>query len=234
MNRRMTLSIAILLTLAGCIGRSDRRPRGAQRPVVSRPSRPTMPAVAPRRADPVALKQCLGKLDRIVARYALLPDRTFTQSCDALGAVQLRDIGLPTMNLGAMTCGLANAFVMWVQNDLQGPAQEYLHGRIVKIESMGTYACRNIAGSASNKLSEHAHANAVDIGGFVLEDGRRVTVREAWTAGGDDAAFLRVVRESACRRFGTVLSPDYNAAHFDHLHFDMAGRFDMGGRGFCR
>jgi hypothetical protein len=218
MNCRLTLSLAILLTLAGCVGRSDRRPRGAQRP--------SKPAVVVRGNDPAALKQCLGKLDRLVARYALLPDRNFGNSCDALGAVQLRDIGTPTSNLGAMTCGLANAFVTWVQNDLQGPAQEYLHSRVVKIESMGTYACRNIG--ASGKRSEHAHANAVDVGGFVLADGRRVTVREAWTAGGDDAAFLRAVRASACRRFGIVLSPDYNSAHFDHLHFDM------GGKGFCR
>ena len=30
------------------------------------------------------------------------------------------------------------------------------------------------------------------------------------------------VRDKACRSFGSVLSPDYNAAHADHLHLDMA------------
>jgi len=31
--------------------------------------------------------------------------------------------------------------------------------------------------------------------------------------------------------FGTVLSPDYNPAHADHLHFDQASR---GSGGMCR
>ena len=35
-------------------------------------------------------------------------------------------------------------------------------------------------------------------------------------------AFLRRIRDGACGLFGTVLSPDYNAPHADHLHMDMA------------
>nr|WP_328730168.1 extensin family protein [Falsiroseomonas algicola] len=29
------------------------------------------------------------------------------------------------------------------------------------------------------------------------------------------------MRDGACRWFRAVLSPDYNAAHADHFHFDM-------------
>jgi hypothetical protein len=32
--------------------------------------------------------------------------------------------------------------------------------------------------------------------------------------------FLKAVHASACRRFGTVLSPDYNEAHRNHLHLE--------------
>ena len=45
-----------------------------------------------------------------------------------------------------------------------------------------------------------------------------------WTGGSEEAAFLRRARDEACEVFGTVLSPDYNAAHADHLHFDQAAR----------
>ncbi|MDP1909506.1 MAG: extensin family protein, partial [Hyphomicrobium sp.] len=38
------------------------------------------------------------------------------------------------------------------------------------------------------------------------------------------------VRDGACRLFSTTLSPDYNAAHADHLHFDQASRGAVGGR----
>ena len=194
---------------------------------VERPERPRQrPTSTTRIADPVALRMCVAKLDRVVARYALLPDRTFSPGCTAIGAVQLRDIGTPVANLGAMTCPLAYAFTQWVQSDLQVPAIGEFGCAVVKVETFGTYSCRTIAGSA--RLSEHAQANAVDVSAFVLADGRRISVLGGWS--GDERAgrFLRAVRAAACRRFNTVLSPDYNADHRDHLHFDM-------GRGpFCR
>ncbi len=191
-------------------------------PTVKRPfiAKPT------RHADPAVLRQCIGRLDRIVARYSLLPDRTFGAQCDALGAVQLVDIGTPVTGITAMTCGLGEAFTRWVQGDLQGPAQAFFKSRVIKVESMGTYSCRNIAGTG--RLSEHAHANAVDISAFVLADGRRVSVKDWWFSDGEAAQFLRAVRDAGCRRFVTVLSPDYNVAHHDHLHFDL------GGKPFCR
>ncbi len=187
------------------------------------------PQVQPvRGADPVALRQCIAKMDVIVARYALLPDRTFGGGCSALGSVQLRDIGTPVTNLGAMTCGLGYAFTVWVQSDLQVPAMGEFGSPVARVETMGTYNCRNINGAAGGSLSEHATANAVDVAAFVLKDGRRISVLNGWSGDEREARFLRSVRASACRRFNTVLSPDYNAAHHDHFHFDM-------GRGpFCR
>ena len=176
--------------------------------------------------DAAALKVCVGKLDRVVARYALLPDQTFSGGCSALGAVQLRDIGVPVTGITAMTCPLAFAFTQWVQSDLQVPAMGEFGSAVVKVETMGTYSCRPIAGTG--RLSEHGSANAVDVAAFVLADGRRVSVLNGWSGDEREARFLKSVRASACRRFNTVLSPDYNADHRDHFHFDM-------GRGpFCR
>jgi hypothetical protein len=37
------------------------------------------------------------------------------------------------------------------------------------------------------------------------------------------------LHEDACRRFGTVLGPDANAAHKNHFHLDMKKRR----KGFC-
>lgn len=64
------------------------------------------------------------------------------------------------------------------------------------------------------------YAEALDIAGFVLEDGQRIRVLKDWPEAGERAAFLREVRSGACRFFDGVLSPDYNAAHRDHFHFD--------------
>jgi hypothetical protein len=207
-------ALLLPLALSACISGPTYR-----RPPVQQPVRGT---------DPAALRQCIARLDTIVARYALLPDRRFGGACSALGSVQLRDIGTPVTNLGAMTCGLGYAFTVWVQSDLQVPAMGEFGSPVVKVETFGTYSCRNVNGAATGRLSEHAFANAVDVAAFVLKDGRRISVAGGWNGDEREARFLRSVRASACRRFNTVLSPDYNEAHRDHLHFDM-------GRGpFCR
>ena len=58
---------------------------------------------------------------------------------------------------------------------------------------------------------------------------RRIAVKGDWNGGTPgERAFLRVVRDSACKRFGTVLSPEYDAAHADHLHLEV------GDNSFCR
>ena len=36
--------------------------------------------------------------------------------------------------------------------------------------------------------------------------------------------FVRKVHDDACNIFGTVLGPDANEAHKDHLHLDMKAR----------
>ena len=92
---------------------------------------------------------------------------------------------------------------------------------------MGSYACRNVAGS--NRRSAHSRAEAIDVSGFGLEDGRRITLTEDWDDGTPaEREFLRVVHRSACKRFGTVLGPEYNSAHADHL------RLEGTGSEFCR
>jgi len=108
-------------------------------------------------------------------------------------------------------------------------ARQILGSPLARIETMGSYACRNVAGTG--RRSAHATANAIDVSGFVLADGRRISVLHGWNGGtAAEREFLRVVHTSACRRFGTVLGPDYNAAHRDHFHFEPGHN----GRAFCR
>lgn len=181
-----------------------------------------------------AFQQCTSELLRAGVQFRPLPDQRFGGGCSALGAVQLRDIGVPVANLGAMRCGLAAKFAAWVREDVAAAARDQFGSQLVRIESFGSYACRNVVGaggasSAAGRLSGHAIANAVDVGGFVLADGRRINVLGGWTSPDPAVAdFLRTIRRAACRRFGTVLSPDYNAAHANHLHLEDDGA------GFCR
>ena len=91
---------------------------------------------------------------------------------------------------------------------------------IARIEHYGTYACRNIYGQAAGRVSEHAHANALDVAAFRTAAGERIAVVSDFRDEGPRGRFLRRVRDEACPWFRGVLSPDYNAAHRDHLHLD--------------
>jgi hypothetical protein len=221
MARRIFVLILPLL-LAGCLfgGARDKRPPTL--PMGSRPVTLVTPTSRETRA-------CFADLSREDVRYSPLPDRDYGGGCQVIGAVQLIDIGVPVTGLKAMRCGLAREFTAWVSYAVAPAARQMLRSDVVRVESMGTYACRGVVGAAAGKLSGHGIANAVDVSGFVLKDGRHVTVERDWNGtDADTRAFLRMIRASACKRFGTVLSPDYNAAHYNHLHLEDDHK------GFCR
>lgn len=133
----------------------------------------------------------------------------------------------------APSCPVAAALKLWEWHVVQPQAQRLLGQPVARIEHFGSYSCRRLYGRSSGDFSEHATADAIDIAAFVLKDGRRISIVGAWTGKGEDAAFLRAVRDGACDLFSTVLSPDYNAAHRDHLHLDQAERGEKGWRA-CR
>ena len=152
-----------------------------------------------------------------------VPDRN-EGACGYRNAVELTQSVHPYSQTVIANCGLAAGLVLWERDVVTPAAQRYLGQDVARIEVAGsTYQCRPIAGRRDRRLSEHAHANAIDIGGFKLADGRTVTVERGWRGTQAERNFLRAVRNGACRHFVTVLSPDYNRAHRDHLHFDMGG-----------
>lgn len=145
----------------------------------------------------------------------------------ALAAPAHLDVALRPAGAQA-TCSIDAGLAWWLRQGVQPAAQEIFGQAVVRIEHLGTANCRRIGGGDKGNWSEHARGNAIDIAAFVLADGRRVSVLRDWKASGpsgeEASAFLHMVRDSACTSFSTVLSPDYNAAHADHLHLDQASR----------
>jgi hypothetical protein len=207
---RRGTALAALAMLCGCIPRAEhaRAPRPATRPLADRGSADTL--------------QCHIDLAREHIRFRRLPDQHFAGGCSALGAVQLVDMGTPATGLRAMTCPVARQFARWSRESLQSAADQWLHTSVVRIETFGTYACRTRNSQPGERLSQHAFANAVDVAGFLLADGRRVTVEQGWR-GSDERVrrFLRQIHQGGCRRFNIGLSPDSDSYHYNHLHFDM-------------
>ena len=131
------------------------------------------------------------------------------------------------------SCPVAAALALFERDVLQPAALRHFGERVASVDHAGSYSCRRLYGRSTGPFSEHATADAFDILGFRLADERRISVLEDWHSRGPEAAFLRDVRDGACRLFATVLSPDYNAAHANHLHLDQAKRGEIGWRG-CR
>ena len=95
--------------------------------------------------------------------------------------------------------------------------------RLEAVSVADAYSCRNRNRAAGGKLSEHAFGRAIDIGGFRLCDGTTVTVGDGWTSP-RWSPVLRRIHDAGCGPFGTVLGPDANPLHADHLHLDSARR----------
>lgn len=167
---------------------------------------------------------CEALLRQSGIRFRTLPPRLAPADCaipdgitwSTAGAREIRY----TPGAAPLACPLAVALAAWEWNVVQPAAVAFLGSPVVAIDHYGSYACRHIYGRATGSWSQHAHARAIDIAGFRLADGRRITVAKDWTSTAPSARFLHRVRDGACRVFATTLSPDYNAAHRDHLHLD--------------
>lgn len=149
-------------------------------------------------------------------------DNPLRNGCGWHNAVRVSATGGADLSLGTVTCEMAAALALWVEHDVQRLALEHLGSPVARIEHMGGYACRNIIGSKmwSGFRSQHARANAIDISGFRLKDGRTIRVLRQWAGDTDESRFLRAAHRAACRYFRVALGPDFNEAHRDHFHFD--------------
>ena len=183
-----------------------------------------------------ATDACLRLLRDAGVRVERAQDRDDGGFCVVRGAVRITGgavTPLAPANV-VMQCPLAVRYVLWDRQVLQPTAREEMGAAPARVRNLGSYACRRIYGAQDEaaRPSEHARANALDVAGVTLTDGRSISVQADWDgegpAGMAGSRLLHRVRDGACGVFSTTLSPDYNAAHADHLHLDGAKR------GVCR
>ena len=151
-----------------------------------------------------------------------IADVSEDRGCGVANGVRLATAGGARLALGRVTCETAAALALWMEHEVQPNAVRMLGTRVASVTHFGSYACRNIKGSPwlGAIRSEHATANAVDITGFVLADGRTVSILRDWPRDGAEARFLHAAHRGACRYFRGVLGPRYNDLHKDHFHLD--------------
>jgi len=170
---------------------------------------------------------CRIALTRTGLHYQPVPDATPSDGCTLQNVVRVSGGDVKFNHPFMASCPLALAMARFENQGLQAAAQASYGQSVREIEHVGSYACRGIRteGAASGRLqstlSQHAHANAIDLSGFVLTDGREIAIGKNWKGDSVNARFLRAVHASACQAFNTTLGPDYNALHSAHFHVDM-------------
>lgn len=168
--------------------------------------------------------QCRAVLEAGGVAFTEVPPRT-AGDCPTRNTVTLSEGTLALSPARPMmTCPQALAYAFWTRHDVQPAARAELGQPVARIEHYGTFACRNMYGRDTGMRSEHASANALDVAAFRTASGRQISVLRDFRGDDAEGRFLRRVRDGACRWFRATLSPDYNAAHADHLHLDR-GRF---------
>jgi hypothetical protein len=131
-----------------------------------------------------------------------------------------------------LACPIVSALDRWVSEGVQPAALHWFGVPVTQIKQISAYSCREMVGSGTDHISEHAFGNALDVAGFTLADGRTISVVKGWHGTPEEQGFLHDVQLYACETFNTVLAPGYNAAHYNHIHVDLMRR--ASGRRPCR
>lgn len=128
--------------------------------------------------------------------------------------------GIAVRQAPTIDCTTARALNDWVRNGVI-PAVGRTGGGVARVNVIAHYSCRTRNSKPGARLSEHSFGHALDISGVTLKDGSTLTVLDHWRAR-EFGRIIKAMHSSACGPFGTVLGPNSDRYHQDHLHLDTA------------
>jgi hypothetical protein len=217
LDHRVVFWVAALLLASGSIATAETvplphaRPEGVQREPVSTAQTATPSACQSRLAD--------------FAVFRSLPPITGPGECLATDVVTLEAVLLPDGHRvvfsppATLQCAMAETVSQWIIKDV-APIVGALGPPLNSIEILESFDCRPRNGVTGAPVSEHGHANALDVGSLKLANGEVVELTSSRVA----ASLREKLRDSACARFSTVLGNGADAYHDTHMHIDLMAR----------
>jgi len=175
-------------------------------------------------AAPPAPSACQLRLAK-VATFQALGTLIGPGDCGAADAVQLQTVVLPDQTKVAVTppatlrCPMAEQMADWLREDV-APTLAESGPPLRVLDNFDSYECRGRNRVRAAALSEHGRADAIDVRGFKLADGREINLTDVSAA----KDLRQKIRSSACARFSTVLGPGSDGYHEEHIHLDLAER----------
>lgn len=212
----LTAVVGLGLTVAGCLGYPSLERRADWRDDEER---------ACMRQREVTASAWIEQVKKINGKGA----------CGVAKPLKVKALADGTINIGPIAtigCPMTVALEGWVQDAVQPAALAWFGQPVSEIKQISAYYCRTKNSKHGASLSEHAFGNALDISGFVLVDGREVTVLKGWKGEEDERGFLREVYAHGCNGFKTALGPGAKY-HADHFHFDLARHNADGTSRYC-
>lgn len=191
------------------------------------------PASETANGKPEEPSACQLRVADKIAVIEPLPSLAGPGDCGATDVVRLEaiiqsDKSRVTLSPPAtMRCTMAEALANWVREDLTATTAQ-LGAAPRMLDNYASYDCRGRNRVAGARISQHGLANAIDVRGVHLANGRFASFTDRKL----DRAFREAVRKSICERFTTVLGPGSDGHHEDHIHMDLAER--RGGYRLCQ
>ena len=182
---------------------------------------PAPAATAAGVSEPTPCQLRLGKL----ATFKALPVLVGAGECGAADAVRLESVTMPDDTKVALVppatlrCTMAEQMALWLRENVL-PAEASLGTQVRALDDYDSYECRGQNRVRGATLSEHGRANALDLRGFKLANGKMVELTDVNVA----KEWRESLRASACARFHTVLGPGSDGNHETHIHVDLAER----------
>ena len=197
-------------------------PAAAARPAA--PDKPTEQAAPAASSAPAAPQPtaCRLALTEDIAIAPSIPDIKGPGACGGTDLVRLEAVVLPDQHRVPLTppatlrCSMATAVADWVRTDI-APLTQKLGSEITALDNYDSYECRGFNRIPGAHLSEHGRANALDVRGFKLADGRSIALTDRTVPRETREAVLH----SVCSRFVTVLGPGSDGYHEEHIHLDL-------------
>ncbi|WP_337045822.1 extensin family protein [Enterobacter cloacae] len=175
-----------------------------------------------RRLTPEACASLLSQANQ-KALIRTQPVADSAGACPLHNVVRVRDFGPVSLNSSFLaSCPLALSSALFVSQQARPLTRTWTGSELVRIEHLGSYACRNIYHRPDARRSEHATAEVLDISAFRLANGERVTILHGWRST-KTQPWLQALLTASCCYYGNGLGPEYNAAHANHFHLGMRG-----------
>jgi hypothetical protein len=152
--------------------------------------------------------------DRAIRGEKIKPITSSVNGCGVADPVRVTEVaGITLTQAVIVECDTVIALKDWIDSAMR-PA---FGGRdVVQLRIAAHYACRGRNNKRGARISEHGKGKALDISGFIFDDGTE------WTISRDYNKQIRKAHQEACGIFGTTLGPGSDGYHEDHLHFDTA------------